>query len=123
MNRNGMDAAGIGFGSTINGAHMPCLAYTWNTNNSATYGWNSGLFPVAGVWNFVACVISPANTTMYLYYVNGQFDQPVQEHVNNAQPTRRKPFLVEPPGWAVTTGTMATPSMVALTKWRSSPMP
>ena len=71
MNRNGVDAAGIGFGSTTNGAHMPCLAYTWNTNGSATYGWNSGLFPVAGVWNFVACVISPANTTMYLYYVNG----------------------------------------------------
>jgi hypothetical protein len=71
MNRNGGDAAGIGFGTTINGAGTPCLAYTWNNNSSATYGWNSGLFPVANVWNFVTCVITPSNTTMYLYYATG----------------------------------------------------
>ena len=71
MNRNGYDAAGIGFGTTTNGSSTPCLAYTWNNNSAATYGWNSGLFPVAGVWNFVACTITPSNTVMYLYYVNG----------------------------------------------------
>jgi Concanavalin A-like lectin/glucanases superfamily len=71
MNRNGNDGAGIGFGTTTNGSSTPCLAYTWNTNSSATVGWNSGLFPVAGVWNFVACTITPSNTVMYLYYING----------------------------------------------------
>ena len=49
----------------------PCLAYTWNNNSAATYSWNSGLFPVANVWNFVACTITPSNTMMYLYYVTG----------------------------------------------------
>ena len=67
MNRNGFDAAGIGFGTTVNAGSTPCLAYTWNNNSSATYGWNSGLFPVAGIWNFVACTITPSNTVMYLY--------------------------------------------------------
>ena len=67
MNRNGGDAAGIGFGTTVNAGSTPCLAYTWNNNSSATYGWNSGLFPVAGIWNFVACTITPSNTVMYLY--------------------------------------------------------
>ena len=71
MNRNGGDAAGIGFGTTVNGSSTPCLAYTWNNNSAATYGWNSGLFPVSGIWNFVACTITPSNTVMYLYYVNG----------------------------------------------------
>ena len=68
MNRNGFDAAGIGFGTTTNGLQTPCLSYTWNNNSSATYGWNSGLFPVANNWNFVACTITPSNTVMYLYY-------------------------------------------------------
>ena len=68
MNRNGSDAAGIGFGAVTNGNQTPCLAYTWNNNSSATYGWNSGLFPVANVWNFVACTITPSNTVLYLYY-------------------------------------------------------
>jgi hypothetical protein len=70
MNRNGLDAAGIGFGTATNALGTPCLAYTWDTNSSATYGWNSGLYPVAGIWNFVACVITPSNTTMYLYYAS-----------------------------------------------------
>jgi hypothetical protein len=70
MNRNGGDAAGIGFGTATNALGMPCLAYTWNTNSSATYGWNSGLFPVTNIWNFVACTITPSNTTMYLYYAS-----------------------------------------------------
>jgi hypothetical protein len=68
MNRNGSGGAGIGFGATTNGNQTPCLAYTWNNNSSTTYGWNSGLFPAANVWNFVACTITPSNTTMYLYY-------------------------------------------------------
>jgi hypothetical protein len=70
MNRNGGDAAGIGFGTVTNALGTPCLTYTWNTNSSATYGWNSELFPVTNIWNFVACTITPSNTTMYLYYAS-----------------------------------------------------
>jgi hypothetical protein len=71
MNRNGSDAAGVGFGTTTNALGTPCLTYTWNSNSAATYGWNSGLFPVAGSWSFVACVVTPTNTSMYLYNVQG----------------------------------------------------
>jgi hypothetical protein len=73
MNRNGSDAAGVGFGAetTTNGLGTPCLTYTWNSNSAATYGWNTGLYPIASIWSFVACVVTPTNTTMYLYYVNG----------------------------------------------------
>jgi hypothetical protein len=69
MNRNGRDAAGVGIGGmgTTNSSQMPCLVYTWNNNSTATYGWNSGLYPVYNLWQFVACVVSPGNTTMYLY--------------------------------------------------------
>ena len=71
MNRNGSDAAGVGFGTTTNALGTPCLTYTWNSNSAATYGWNSGLFPVAGSWSFVACVVTPTNTSMYLYNARG----------------------------------------------------
>ncbi len=77
MWRNGYDAAGIGFGSTIStnvngntGVNIAELGYTWNTNSSATYNWHSGLYPCPNTWNFVACVITPSTTTMYLYYVS-----------------------------------------------------
>jgi hypothetical protein len=71
MNRNGDDAAGMGLGSgsMTNGAGTPCLIYTWNQNAPAAYQWNSGLYPINDIWQFVACVVSPANTTMYQYYV------------------------------------------------------
>ncbi len=69
MNRNGSDAAGVGFGGTLNANLTAALGYTWNTNNSATYGWNSHLFPLPQQWSFVAYVISPQNTTIYLCYV------------------------------------------------------
>jgi hypothetical protein len=70
MYRNGSDAAGVALGQvgTTNTSQMPCLIYNWNRNNPSTYGWNSGLYPVLNQWQFVACVVSPANTTMYLYY-------------------------------------------------------
>ena len=34
-----------------------------------TYGWHSGLYPALSTWNFVACTITPSNTTMYLYFI------------------------------------------------------
>ena len=62
FNHNGPDAAcGFGFGST--GTQ---LSYTWNNNSSATYNWSSGLVPASSQWNFVAYVITPTNTTVYL---------------------------------------------------------
>jgi len=70
FNRNGSDASGFGFNGNPNGAGMPCLGFTWNSNSSSTWGWNSGLYPVAGLWNFVAYVITPTNETTYLGYVN-----------------------------------------------------
>jgi hypothetical protein len=84
MNRNGGDAAGIGFGTVTNGLQMPCLSYTWNSNSSATYGWDSSLFPVANVWNFVACTITPSNTVMYLYYAIPGSGTNLYKAVNNA---------------------------------------
>jgi hypothetical protein len=76
MNRNGSDAAGIGFGSLVqtnvngvDGSSVAELGYTWNTNSATTYNWNSGLYPSPNTWNFVACTITPSNTTMYLNYL------------------------------------------------------
>jgi hypothetical protein len=73
MNRNGGDAAGFCFGLNVQtngeGESMAELGYTWNTNSSATYNWHSGLYPIGTAWNFVACVITPSNTTIYLDYV------------------------------------------------------
>ena len=71
MNRNGSDAAGIGFSGNQNANLTAALGYTWNNNSSATYNWDSHLYPLAQIWSFVACVISPTNTTIYLYYVAG----------------------------------------------------
>ena len=68
-NANG-DAAGLCFGSTTVNASTE-LGYTWNTNSSATWGYHSGLFPVLGQWSFVAMVITPTNTTLYLDTVGG----------------------------------------------------
>jgi hypothetical protein len=71
FNRNGSDAAGVGFGGTQNANLTAALGYTWNTNQAATYNWNSHLFPIPQQWSFVAYVISPQNTTIYLYCVTG----------------------------------------------------
>ncbi len=74
MNRSGTDGAGIDFGLNVQtngeGRSMAELGYTWNNNSAATHAWHSGLYPIGGIWSFVACVVRPANTTMYLYYVS-----------------------------------------------------
>ena len=86
MNRNGSDAAGVGFSGNQNANLTAALGYTWNNNSPATYGWNSHLFPPAQTWSFVAYVISPQNTTIYLYYVgNGQIN--MFKAVNNTPNT------------------------------------
>jgi len=72
MNRTaGGDAAGFGFGGTQSATTgMPELGYTWNTNNNTTYNFNSGLYPVAGIWQFVVLVIQPNSATIYLEYID-----------------------------------------------------
>jgi hypothetical protein len=64
------DAAGLGFSGTVNSAGMAALGYTWNSNSAATYGFDSGLFPLVNQWSFVGLVISPTNATIYLYYID-----------------------------------------------------
>ena len=71
MNRTpGGDAEGFGFGGTQDANGMAELGYTWNTNSAATYNFNSGLYPVAGIWQFVALVIQSNSATIYHYYTN-----------------------------------------------------
>src|SRR5216117_268407 len=70
MNRNGTDAAGLAFGTTAGPSGMPPLGYVWNNNAQATWGWNSGLYPLSSSWNFAALVIRSNSATMYLCYVD-----------------------------------------------------
>ncbi len=70
MWRNGADAAGLGFGNATSASGMTELVYTWNTNSSLTWNWDSNLFPPSGQWSFVALTISPTAATLYLYYVD-----------------------------------------------------
>jgi hypothetical protein len=75
-NSGNTDAAGLGFGGATNlsGAN---LGYWWNANSAATYNYNSGLYPLQGQWSFVALVISPADATFYLYYIDPNTSLPV----------------------------------------------
>jgi hypothetical protein len=66
------DYAGVVFcrgGSTVAGldyhASTGELGYHWN-DAASTYGWDSGLYPTDGRWNFVALVVEPAQATIYL---------------------------------------------------------
>jgi len=47
-----------------------CLGYIWN-NNSATYGWNSGIFPPANQWSMVALTVTPSNGAITLINSSG----------------------------------------------------
>jgi len=64
--RSGSTVAGMNIDGTGAG-----LGYTWN-NNSSTWGWSSGVQPPANQWSFVALVVQPAGTTLYLLNTNGQ---------------------------------------------------
>ena len=69
MTRTGI-AAGIGYGGTGQ-TNSGMLAYTWNGNSSATYGFNSGLAIPFNEWSFVAVAISPTNAAFYLVNAEG----------------------------------------------------
>jgi Concanavalin A-like lectin/glucanases superfamily/Immunoglobulin I-set domain len=76
FNRSSTDAAGLGFGNTVNASGVAELGYTWNTNSAATYNFHSGLYPVVGVWSFVALVVQTNQATIYLYYIDPNTGNP-----------------------------------------------
>jgi hypothetical protein len=92
MNRNGNDAAGLSFGENINGNSIAELGYTWNTNSAATYGFHSGLYPVSGVWSYVALVVQPNVATLYLYYLDPVTGQLVLSSAANPIAHGPEPF-------------------------------
>lgn len=49
---------------------MTELGYTWNTNSSLTWNYDSQLYPPLNQWSFVALTVTPTNATIYLYYVD-----------------------------------------------------
>jgi hypothetical protein len=77
LNRNGTDAAGFNFGTTVNATTgVAELGYTWNTNSSDSYDFHSGLYPVVGMWSFVALVVQTNQAIIYLYYLDPGTGQP-----------------------------------------------
>lgn len=55
---------GTGLGLNFGDANE--LRYTANNNSSSTWSWNSGLIVPTNVWSFVAMVLDPEKTTIYL---------------------------------------------------------
>lgn len=47
------------------------LGYTWN-NDQNTWGWDSGLQPPVNQWSFVALVVQPSGTVVYLLNTNAE---------------------------------------------------
>ena len=62
-------------GSTdINGLNLTAnntLGYTWN-NSAASLAWDSGLALPVNAWSFVALVVTPTDTTIYMYNTDQQ---------------------------------------------------
>src|SRR6185369_16565193 len=71
------DAANFGFSANPDGNGMPALGYTWNNNAQATWGWNSGIHPVAGAWQLAVLVVASNSATVYLHYIDPNTQQPV----------------------------------------------
>ncbi len=69
MWNNGSDKAGFGFGGNTSGGTAE-LGYTWNANSPSTYNFHSGLYPLIAQWSFAALVITPTNSSIYLYYID-----------------------------------------------------
>jgi hypothetical protein len=67
MTRAGGSGGGAGLGYTDGDQ----LGYTWNNNNSDTWGFSSGLVVETNEWSMVALVISANSAVLYLYNANG----------------------------------------------------
>lgn len=65
MNRNPGQAGGLHFRDNNE------LGYTWVTDDSTQWGHLTGLFVPANQWSFCALVVTPTNTTWYLYNTSG----------------------------------------------------
>jgi hypothetical protein len=83
LNRNAGTVAGFAYCSTAtNNAYV--LGYTWNNNESATWGWNgSGVFPPTNQWSMAALTITPTNCTIYCLSALG-VQQGSFAHVNTS---------------------------------------
>ena len=71
--RSSTDQCGFGFSGGNNGgpSGQEALGFLWGQNGGqATYQYNSQLFPVNNIWNFVAMVIRTNGATFYLMYVD-----------------------------------------------------
>jgi len=88
----GGTAAGLCFGENVNAAGVAELGYTWNTNSAATYNFHSGLYPVPGVWSYVALVIQTNQATLYLYYIDPNTGLPDLYSAINPVPNGPEPF-------------------------------
>jgi hypothetical protein len=89
------DAAGLCFGTALNTAGSAELGYTWNTNSAATYNFHSGLYPIAGVWAFVALVVQTNQATIYLYYIDPNTGLPDLYSAANVIPHDPEAFSTE----------------------------
>jgi autotransporter-associated beta strand protein len=47
------------------------LGYTWVTDDSTQWGHSTGIYVPSNMWSFVALVITPTNTSWYMYNTNG----------------------------------------------------
>lgn len=65
LNRNAGQSGGLHFRSNNE------LGYTWVTDDATQWGHPTGLYVPTNQWSFVALVVSPTNTTWYLYNTNG----------------------------------------------------
>jgi len=83
MDRTTSDAAGFGFGGSTNAEGMAELGYTWNDNSSATYDFNSGVYPLTNLWQFAALVVQSNSATIYLYYMGTNGQPQLQSAANN----------------------------------------
>ena len=92
FNRTASTAAGFCFGNTVNAAGVAELGYTWDTNSASTYNYNSGLYPVPGVWSYVALVIQPNQAKLYLYYIDPTTGLPDLYSAINPVPNGPEPF-------------------------------
>jgi hypothetical protein len=47
------------------------VAYAWNEITGASSFWDSGFLPPPNQWSFVGVVVTPRNTTLYVFNTNG----------------------------------------------------
>jgi len=69
--RNTAEVSGLCYGTTVDANGNPYLGYTWNNNDAATWGWNSGVIAPQNIWSLVTLTVTPTNVTIYVANTNG----------------------------------------------------